>query len=78
MWHLHTADIFCVIIEVPKAVKIHIAVFPVTIPCSSSRYQCFGGTYCLHLQDKKARLEKWLVYRSEMEETGKIGVANES
>jgi hypothetical protein len=35
----------------------------------------FGGTYCLHLQE---RLEKWLLYRNEMEETGKkIGIANQ-
>jgi hypothetical protein len=36
--------LFVFTIEVLKAVKIQIAVFAVTIPCSGSRYQCFGGT----------------------------------
>jgi hypothetical protein len=47
------ADIFVFTIGALKAVKIHIAVFPVMIPCSSGRYQCFGGKCCLHLQDRR-------------------------
>jgi hypothetical protein len=37
--------------EVLKAVKMSMLIFWVVTPCALvSRYQCFGGTCCLHLQ----------------------------
>jgi hypothetical protein len=40
--------------EVLTPVKMSMLVFGVVTPCGltgRSRYQCFGGTYCFHLQD---------------------------